>query len=104
MKNTVRFEADGKGKHEMLLRVRIQSESAVRELGEAQFVSGDKDLEVEEDSLARTNFGALFPDEVPAKILRAGWLSCSKYSSECTMVFFQADDSASFVMATPKPD
>jgi tetratricopeptide (TPR) repeat protein len=71
---------------------------------EARFVSGDKDLEVEEDSLVRTNFGALFPDEVPAKILRAGWLSCSKYSSECTMVFFQADDSASFVMATPKPD
>jgi tetratricopeptide (TPR) repeat protein len=71
---------------------------------EARFVSGDKDLEVEEDSLVRTNFGALFPDEVPAKILRAGWLSCSKYSSECTMVFFQVDDSASFVMATPKPD
>ena len=33
IENKVRFEADGKGQHDLSVRVRVQSESAVRELG-----------------------------------------------------------------------
>src|SRR5229473_2606694 len=33
MENKVRFEADGKGQRELSVRVKVQSESAVRELG-----------------------------------------------------------------------
>jgi hypothetical protein len=33
LRTTVRFEADGKGQKEQILRVRVQSESAVREFG-----------------------------------------------------------------------
>jgi len=33
LKNSIRFEADGKGQRELTLRVRVQSESAVREFG-----------------------------------------------------------------------
>jgi hypothetical protein len=33
IQNTIRFEADGKGQRDLILRARIQSESAVREFG-----------------------------------------------------------------------
>jgi len=33
IQNSLRFEADGKGQHDLILRARIQSESAVREFG-----------------------------------------------------------------------
>jgi hypothetical protein len=33
IQNSLRFEADGRGQHDFILRARIQSESAVRELG-----------------------------------------------------------------------
>src|SRR5579863_8716953 len=33
IERNIRFEADGKGQHDLKLRVRVQSESAVREFG-----------------------------------------------------------------------
>jgi len=34
LRTAVRFESDGKGQHELSLRIRVQSESAVREFGQ----------------------------------------------------------------------
>src|SRR5579862_1061604 len=48
IQNKVRFEADGKGQRELTIRARVQSESAVRELGllTYSFASGFESLDV----------------------------------------------------------
>lgn len=59
---------------------------------DVKFVNGDQDLKIQAASLARADFRQPFPDATPARIFHAGLLSCSKYTQECTYVWFQAPD------------
>jgi hypothetical protein len=71
---------------------------------DVHFVSGDRDLEAEAPSLAAAKFDQPLPDSTPVRILRAGWFSCSRYTTECTMVFFLTDDKPSIDMVVKNPD
>jgi tetratricopeptide (TPR) repeat protein len=71
---------------------------------QAHFVSGDKELMQELKSLETINILQSFPDHSPATILRAGWLSCSQYTSNCALVLFLVDDMNSMKMVASKND
>jgi tetratricopeptide (TPR) repeat protein len=59
---------------------------------EAQFVSGDNALKSEAKLLTQAKYNLSFPDDMQARILRKGLLSCSKYTKGCTFVFFLTND------------
>ena len=59
---------------------------------DVKFVNGDPELKVEAASLAQADFRQPFPDATPARIFHAGLLSCSKYTPECTYVWFETPD------------
>jgi hypothetical protein len=61
-----------------------------------RLVSGDKEPRAELPALTGLNYGKVFPDTTRAKIMRAGYLSCSQYLPKCSVVFFVADDRQSF--------
>jgi transglutaminase-like putative cysteine protease len=58
----------------------------------AHFVSGDKTLMPEAKVLANVDYHQPFPSSTPVTILRAGYLSCSKYATDCTLIFLPVDD------------
>jgi hypothetical protein len=67
----------------------------------ARYISGDRDLISAGKALASANYHQPFPDDAPARVFRAGWVSCSKYASECTMILFLVDDKPSLGMVKP---
>ena len=67
----------------------------------ARYISGDRDLISAGKALASANYHQPFPDDAPARVFRAGWVSCSKYTSECTMILFLVDDKPSLGMVKP---
>jgi len=75
-----------------------------RSTAQARLVSGDPELMPEAQALATLDYRQPFPDNSPAKILRAGWVSCSKYIADCTLIFFLVNDKPSLDMVNPKPD
>jgi hypothetical protein len=75
-----------------------------RSTAQARLVSGDPELIPEAQALATLDYRQPFPDNSPAKILRAGWVSCSKYIADCTLIFFLVNDKPSLDMVNPKPD
>jgi tetratricopeptide (TPR) repeat protein len=64
---------------------------------QAQFLSGDEELRPAEKALANAKFDQPFPDEVPARILRRGILSCSIYTKTCMFVLFPPEFSSIIV-------
>ena len=68
----------------------------------ARYISGDKELIPEAEALATVNYHQPFPDHSPTRILRAGWVSCSQYASECSLVLFLVDDKPSLDMVKPQ--
>ena len=68
----------------------------------ARYISGDKDLIPEAQALATVNYHQPFPDNSPVRILRAGWVSCSQYASDCSLVLFLVDDKPSLDMVKPQ--
>ena len=58
----------------------------------AQFVSGDAQLKPFADRLRTLNYGAMFPDATPIKLIRRGTLSCSAESSRCNFTLAPAED------------
>jgi Flp pilus assembly protein TadD len=56
---------------------------------ELKFVRGDEKLRPFADTLRSANYGAVFPDDTPTKLVRRGILSCGK------------DSGCSFVLLTP---
>lgn len=59
---------------------------------QAKFVTGANELRPAAKALATANYRQPFPDETPARILRMGLLSCSKYMKECTLVLLPLDN------------
>ena len=68
----------------------------------ARYISGDKELIPEAQALATVNYHQPFPDDSPTRILRAGWVSCSQYASDCSLVLFLVDDKPSLDMVKPQ--
>jgi len=68
----------------------------------ARYISGDKELIPEGEALATVDYHQPSPDDVPVRILRAGWVSCSQYASDCSLVLFLADDKSSLEMVKPQ--
>jgi tetratricopeptide (TPR) repeat protein len=56
---------------------------------ELKFIRGDEKLRPFADTLRSANYGAVFPDDTPTKLVRRGILSCGK------------DSGCSFVLLTP---
>lgn len=46
--------------------------------------------------LSKVNFRQSLPEAYPAKIIRAGWVSCSKITNNCTQIFFAVADKPSY--------
>lgn len=67
-----------------------------RNKADVHIFNGTGEMQVEIPLLANLNYHQPFPDATPARVLRAGWLSWSKYSNDCTIVFFQPDDKTGF--------
>jgi hypothetical protein len=57
-----------------------------------KFISGDEKLRGFTDALRLAEYNFTFPDEMPAKILRRGILSCSTQMGECSFVLMLPDD------------
>ena len=58
----------------------------------AKFVGGEEKLKPLTESLRGAKVDFAFPDDVPAKILRRGTLSCSKESGQCDFVMMLPED------------
>jgi hypothetical protein len=68
----------------------------------ARFVSGDMELLPESDVLETLKFRPPFPDKTPVRILRAGWVSCSQYTTNCALILFLVDDQPSLNLVREK--
>jgi tetratricopeptide (TPR) repeat protein len=64
-----------------------------------QFVSGAASLRPLADRLRALDYGMLFPDATPIKIIRRGTLSCSASSAACSFTLAPAED----LRAAPEP-
>jgi tetratricopeptide (TPR) repeat protein len=58
----------------------------------AKFISGEDKLKPLTDNLRSAKVDFTFPDDVPAKILRRGTLTCSKDSGQCEFVMMLPED------------
>ena len=58
----------------------------------AKFINGEEKLKPLTDNLRSTKVDFVFPDDVPAKILRRGTLTCSKDSGQCEFVMMLPED------------
>lgn len=68
----------------------------------ARFVSGDTELQPEAEALVSVNYRQPFPDATPVRIIRTGYLSCSKYTSDCTLVFQPVGDGSTLPVVAPE--
>jgi Flp pilus assembly protein TadD/transglutaminase-like putative cysteine protease len=58
----------------------------------ARFISGSQDLRPFAEKLKTIDFGNVFPDSAPAKIIRRGTLSCSATTGKCTITLLLPED------------
>ena len=72
-----------------------------RKGGKGKYISGDKELSPEAEAFDGIDLRQPFPDDTPSKIFRVGWISCSKYTKDCSLVFFFADDKQGAEMLKP---
>ncbi|MCU1308204.1 MAG: Tetratricopeptide repeat protein, partial [Acidobacteriaceae bacterium] len=56
-----------------------------------KFISGSDELKSYSAKLDALNFGNIFPDETPTKIVRRGNVSCTASSGECIFVLMQPE-------------
>ena len=84
-----------------LFAVALENGSKV---AKARWVSGDKELKAEAHALATVDYRQPFPDATPARILRAGYVSCSKYSTDCTLILFLVNDVWNLKSAGTQPN
>ncbi len=57
-----------------------------------RFISGNEKLHPVADRLRSLDYGAMFPDSSPMKIVRRGTLSCSAKDGDCVLVLSRAED------------
>ena len=58
----------------------------------AQFVSGNEKLRPFADRLRSLDYGVMFPDTTPIKLIRRGTLSCSAATGNCNFMLAPAED------------
>jgi tetratricopeptide (TPR) repeat protein/transglutaminase-like putative cysteine protease len=58
----------------------------------AKFISGSQDLRPFAEKLRATDFGPMFPDASPVKIVRRGTLACSAASGACSFTLTLPED------------
>ena len=58
----------------------------------ARFISGSQDLRPVAEKLRAIDFGPMFPDASPAKIVRRGTLACSAATGSCTFTLILPED------------
>jgi tetratricopeptide (TPR) repeat protein/transglutaminase-like putative cysteine protease len=57
-----------------------------------KFVSGDETLRPFEEKLSSLDYGTVFPDASPIKLVRRGTLSCSAKTGDCTFTLILPED------------
>ena len=57
-----------------------------------KFISGSEALRPLSDRLRSLDYGAVFPDASPTKLIRRGTLSCSREAGDCRFVLLPAED------------
>jgi hypothetical protein len=57
-----------------------------------KFISGSQDLRPMVDKLHALEFGPMFPDASPAKLVRRGTLTCAATTGTCTFTLILPDD------------
>ena len=72
--------------------VLITSAPGGAKIDAAKFVSGEEKLKPLTDSIRGAKVDFVFPDDVPAKILRRGTLSCSRETGQCDFVMMLPED------------
>ena len=72
--------------------VLLASTSGGAKVDGAKFVSGEEKLKPLAESLRNAKVDFVFPDDVPAKILRRGTLTCSKETGQCDFVMMLPED------------
>jgi tetratricopeptide (TPR) repeat protein len=59
-----------------------------------KFVSGDAALQPLDEAIRKASYGPMFPDGVPARILRRGIVACAPPDGRCSLTFVRPDDLA----------
>ena len=72
--------------------VLIASASGGAKIEAAKFINGEEKLKPLTDNLRSAKVDFTFPDDVPAKILRRGTLTCSKDNGQCEFVMMLPED------------
>jgi tetratricopeptide (TPR) repeat protein len=57
-----------------------------------RFISGDAQLRPLADRLGKLDYGPMFPDKSPVRLVRRGTLSCSKVSGDCLFTLTLPED------------
>jgi hypothetical protein len=58
----------------------------------AKFIAGSQDLRPFTEKLKAIDFGAVFPDSSPAKIVRRGTVTCSATTGKCTFTLLLPEE------------
>jgi len=72
--------------------VLLTPSSGSTKIESAKFVSGEDKLKPLTENLRNAKIDFAFPDDVPAKVLRRGTLSCSKETGQCDFVMSLPED------------
>jgi hypothetical protein len=57
-----------------------------------RFISGSQDLRPFGEQIRGLDFGAMFPEATPAKLVRRGTLACSAATGNCTFTLILPED------------
>ena len=81
---------DVDGSADFLLLLSPEGKSA--KVDDVEFVSGSGKLRPLMDRLRTLDFGAIFPDDSPTKLVRRGTLTCSTGTGKCVFVLALPED------------
>jgi len=68
------------------------SDGASVKIEGSKFVSGSESLRPFADKLMSLDYGEVFPDASPAKLVRRGTIACSAKSGDCTLTLLRPED------------
>ncbi|HEX4002540.1 MAG TPA: DUF3857 domain-containing protein [Candidatus Acidoferrales bacterium] len=68
------------------------SDGATVKVDGSKFVSGSESLRPFADKLMSLDYGAVFPDASPARVVRRGTLTCSAESGDCVLQLVRPED------------
>jgi hypothetical protein len=95
MTTSYRFEKDGAGRREQILRVKVQSDAGVESFGQIVFPysSANEKLDIEQVTVRKgAKYTMTFPDETATKLIRRGTLTCQPNNGECSFVLLPPEE------------